>query len=145
MRDQRAEAVFFGVGGVIILIINILLLVVTFGTRVYVCDYEVSIDDQTTEESDIYLKWVFGKLTTAKAKLSYNTAEHITDEQSASFKDKINNSGYYSSIEWQDFWSYKVVAEVEYDLTKTDESLGGTSYEEITDHLKQASNFTCEE
>ncbi len=145
MRDQRAEAILFGVGGFVILIINILILVTAFGTRVYVCDYEITIDDETTEESDIYLKWVFGKLTTAKAKLSYHTAEHITDEQSASFKDKINNSGHYSSIEWQDFWSYKVVAEVEYDLTKTDESLGGTSYEEVTNYLKQASNFTCEE
>ncbi len=145
MRDQRAETVLFGVGGFIILFINILILVSTFGTRVYNCDYEIETDDGATEESDIYLEWAYGKLITAKAKLSYNTPEHITDEQSQSFKDKINNSNYYSSIEWQDFWSYKVVAEVEYDLTKTDESLGGTSYEEITDHLKQASNFTCEE
>ncbi len=145
MRDKYAEAILFGLGGIILLIFSVLLVVSKTNTRTFICDYEVETEAGVTEESDIYLEWEFGKLTTAKAKLSIHTDEHTTDEQREYFKNKINSQDYYSTVEWQDFWSYQVVADVEYDLNKTTESLGGTTYDEIKSYLETASAGTCKE
>ena len=145
MKSKYAEAVLFGLGGIILLFFSVVIVVVKLNTKVIICDYEIDIEEGVTEESDIYLQWQFGKLNTAKAKLSIHTDEHITDEQREYFKNKINSQDYYSTIEWSDFWSYQVVADVEYDLDKTTESLGGTSYEQVKDYLETVSLGTCKE
>ena len=143
--DRLVEIIVFGVGGILLLIASINIIIVGLNTRELICDYETEIETGVSEENDIYLKWMFGKLDTAKVKLYLNTDEKITIDQSDGFKRKIEDSGWYENIEWQDYWSYKIVAEAEYNRDKLQESLGGESYEEIQKHLKTVSAGTCKE